>query len=348
MSLQIELKTYERHFYKAEKSLPDFIDQAGLTGSSKQFGFLNKTIHMKTISLVTLICCFSLIFDANGQGAYPPHIDGAEEITYKTDDGTKLNLWIFKPENHKLTDTAPAIVFFFGGGWNAGSPSQFVNHCEYLSARGMVAIVADYRVKSRHDVPVKECVSDAKSAIRWVREHASELGVDGNRIAAGGGSAGGHLAAACATLPKFDDENEDKSVSSKPNALVLFNPALVLAPTDDMEWNREMSGLEKRMGTKPENISPFHNMVGKLPPTIIFHGTGDKTVPFISVEMFTKKMHELGNKCTLVAYQGSPHGFFNYGINSNAVFVDTVHKMDEFLVSLGYLKAPPETVVFTN
>jgi hypothetical protein len=59
-----------------------------------------------------------------------------------------------------------------------------------------------------------------------------------------------------------------------PNALVLFNPALVLAPTDDMEWNKEMSGLEKRMGTKPENISPYHNMVGKLPPTIIFHGTG--------------------------------------------------------------------------
>jgi len=303
---------------------------------------------MKIISLATLVFCFSLIFDAKGQVAYPPNIEGAEEITYKTVDGTKLNLWIFKPINHKLTDTAPAIVFFFGGGWNAGTPSQFVNHCEYLSARGMVAIVADYRVKSRHDVPVKVCVSDAKSAIRWIRENASELGVDGNRIAAGGGSAGGHLAAACATLPLFDDENEDKSVSSKPNALVLFNPALVLAPTDDKEWNIETSGLEKRMGTKPEDISPYHNMVGKLPPTIIFHGTADKTVPFISVELYTKKMHELGNKCTLVAYQGEPHGFFAYGKNSNAVFVDTVHKMDEFLVSLGYLKAPPETVVITN
>jgi acetyl esterase len=128
-----------------------------------------------------------------------------------------------------------------------------------------------------------------------------------------------------------------------PNALVLFNPALVLAPTDDKELNKEMSGLEKRMGTKPEDISPYHNMVGKLPPTIIFHGTADKTVPFISVELFTKKIHDLGNKCTLVAYQGEEHGFFNYG-NSNAIFIDTVHKMDEFLVSLGYLKAV--TVIF--
>jgi acetyl esterase/lipase len=291
-----------------------------------------------------------LIFEAKGQNVYPPLIDGAKEITYKTVDGTKLNLWIFKPENHKSTDNAPAIVFFFGGGWNAGSPTQFVKHCEYLSARGMVAIVADYRVKSRHGVTAKVCVSDAKSAIRWIRENASELGVDGNRIAAGGGSAGGHLAAACATLPKFDEEDENKSISSKPNALVLFNPALILAPIDDVnkEWNEKMAGLEERMGTKPENISPYHNMPGKLPPTIIFHGTADKTVPFLSVELFTERMHEFGNECTLFGYQGEPHGFFNYGKNSNAAFVDTVHKMDEFLVSLGYLKAPPETVVFAN
>jgi len=305
---------------------------------------------MKIVSLLTLICCFGLISEAKGQKEYPPHIDGAKEVTYKTVGATKLNLWIFNPEKHKSTDTAPAIVFFFGGGWSAGSPTQFVKHCEYLSARGMVAIVADYRVKSRHGVPAKDCVSDAKSAIRWVRENASEFGIDSNRIAAGGGSAGGHLAAACATLPRFDDENENKSISSKPNALVLFNPALVLAPIDGGEKlsNEKLAGLEKRMGTKPENMSPYHNVVGKLPPTIIFHGTGDNTVPFMSVELFTKRMHDFDNKCTLVAYQGEPHGFFNYGNKSNAVFVDTVHKMDEFLVSLGYLTAPPETVVSGN
>ncbi len=103
---------------------------------------------MKIVSLATLICCFGLISEAKGQKEYPPHIDGAKEVTYKTVDTTKLNLWIFNPEKHKSTDTAPAIVFFFGGGWSAGSPTQFVKHCEYLSARGMVAIVADYRVKA--------------------------------------------------------------------------------------------------------------------------------------------------------------------------------------------------------
>lgn len=305
---------------------------------------------MKIISLVTLVCCFSLIFEAKGQKEYPPTIVGAEEVTYKTINGVELSLWVFSPENHKSTHTVPAIVFFFGSGWSAGSPTQFVKHCEYLSARGMVAIVADYRVKSRHGVPAKDCVSDAKSAIRWVREHAGELGVDSNRIVAGGGSAGGHLAAASAILPKFDDENENKSISSKPNALILFNPALVLSPIDGIEkqWNEKLAGLEKMMGTKPENISPYHNVVDKLPPTIIFHGTADKAVPFKLVELFTQQMHKFGNKCTLVAYRGEGHGFFNYGKNSNAVFVDTVHKMDDFLVSLGYLKEPPETVVSTN
>jgi acetyl esterase len=304
---------------------------------------------MKIISLLSLICCFSFIFEAKGQTAYPPLIDGAEKITYKTVNGIELNLWMFTPKNHKITDNAPAVVFFFGGGWREGNPAQFVKHCEYLSARGMVAIVADYRVKNRHGVPAKDCVSDAKSAIRWVRKNALEFGIDSNRIAAGGGSAGGHLAAACATLPMFDDENENKSISSKPNALVLFNPVLVLLPiAGEKKFNEKLDGLEIRIGTKPVSLSPYNNMIGNLPPTIIFHGTGDENVPFMTVELFTKKMHKLGNECTLVAYQGEPHGFFNYGKKSNALFVDTVHKMDEFLVSLGYLNAPPETLVISN
>lgn len=302
---------------------------------------------MKTILFASVIIYFSFILEVTGQKTYPPQIDGAKEVTYKTVGETELNLWIFNPPNHKVTNETPAIVFFFGGGWNGGSPSQFVKHSEYLSARGMVAIVADYRVKSRNNVTANKCVSDAKSAIRWVREHATEWGVDPEKIAAGGGSAGGHLAAATATLPKFDEENENNSISSKPDALVLFNPALVLAPVgiDNPEHTKKMEGMEKRMGTKPENMSPYHHIVRNLPPTVIFHGTGDKTVPFESVELFTGKMHEFDNSCTLVAYKGEPHGFFNYGKKSNGAFIDTVNKMDKFLVSIGYLDAPPEVLI---
>ena len=114
---------------------------------------------MKIISFLTFLCYFSVIFEAYGQREYPPHIGGAKEFTYKTVGEIKLNLWIIEPKNHKLIDNAPAIVFFFGGGFNHGNPAQFVKHCEYLSSRVMVAIVADYRVRSRHDIKLIDCPS---------------------------------------------------------------------------------------------------------------------------------------------------------------------------------------------
>ena len=71
--------------------------------------------------------------------------------TYKTASDTQLKLFLFEPDGHKATDKRPAVVFFFGGGWNGGSPSQFYPHCAYLASRGMVAMAADYRVKSRQN-----------------------------------------------------------------------------------------------------------------------------------------------------------------------------------------------------
>jgi len=301
----------------------------------------------KTWMPVLGILLFIVTNIVNGQRNYPPEIQCSNEVIYKVVDGVELKLWIFNPLKHKSNDKKPAVVFFFGGGWNGGSPEQFVPHCEYLSARGMVAMVADYRVKTRHKVLANKCVSDAKSAVRWIRENAATLGVNPNKIAAGGGSAGGHLAAATATLPQYDEPNENSAVSSKPNALLLFNPALVIAPvnSNNDDFNKKMEGIEGRMGVKPQTMSPYHNIKTGIPPTVIFHGTGDTTVPFFTVEMFAKKMKEFGNSCTLVAYKDEPHGFFNYGKKENGPFIDTVNKMDKFLVSLGYLKTPPETKI---
>ena len=154
---------------------------------------------------------------------------GARVETYKTVGDTKLKLYIFAPA---AASNTPAIVFFFGGAWIMGSPQQFEDQCRHYAERGMVAITADYRVGSRQHVKPVQCVADARSAIRWVRANAAKLGIDPNRIAAGGGSAGGHLAACTALITEFDEPNEDKNISATPNALVLFNPGLVLAPLD--------------------------------------------------------------------------------------------------------------------
>ncbi|VGO21284.1 alpha/beta hydrolase [Pontiella sulfatireligans] len=278
----------------------------------------------------------------------PKPLPGSRAEIYKTIDGVKLPLHIFEPKGQKAGDKRPAIVFFFGGGWNGGSPKQFEKQCAYLASRGMVAMTVEYRVKSRHGVKAVSCFSDAKSAIRWVRQNAQRLGIDPNRIAAGGGSAGGHLAGALGTISAFDESTEDTTISAVPNALVLFNPALVLAPVEGYEPRdpKKLAGLEKRMGVPPQQLSPYHNIGSDLPPTIIFHGTADTTVPYNTVELFTEQAKKKGNAVELVPYEGQGHGFFNYKETRKNPFIDTVKKMDAFLVSLGYLQGPDRVDAF--
>ena len=149
----------------------------------------------------TFITLIALAFTASAQLV---KLEGAKAVQYKEASGAKLFLHVFTPEGHKATDARPAIVFFFGGGWNGGTPKQFEPHCQYLAQRGMVAITAEYRVKSRNKTSPFECVADGKSAVRFVRANAAKLGVDPKRVAAGGGSAGGHVAAATGNCPELE------------------------------------------------------------------------------------------------------------------------------------------------
>ncbi|MEJ2701735.1 MAG: alpha/beta hydrolase fold domain-containing protein [Sedimentisphaerales bacterium] len=255
-----------------------------------------------------------------------------EKITYKTVGDVSLQLHVFKPANHKPTDHSPCIVFFFGGGWVGGSPTQFYPHCRYFASRGMVAISAEYRVKNRHGTTPYECVKDGKSAIRWVRTHAEELGIDPRRIAAGGGSAGGHVAAATGTVKGFEEPSEDKAISSKPNALVLFNPVYDNGP--------EGYGYD-RVKEHWREFSPMHNIDQDTPPTIVFLGTKDKLVPVATAEKYKTLMAKSGRRCDLHLYEGQPHGFFNYRDGKNPYYYQTVIEADKFLASLGYLEGNP-------
>lgn len=267
--------------------------------------------------------------------------------TYKTVGGVKLNAYVYEPAGHQASDRRPAIVFFFGGGWTGGSPSQFQHQCAYLATRGLVAITADYRVASRQPVKAVDCVRDAKSAIRWVRQNAARLGIDPDRIAAGGGSAGGHLAACTGVIADLDEAGEDRNVSSRPNALVLYNPALVLAPYDGQTHERFVTGeLANRLGIEPTRLSPIHHVRTGAPPTIVFHGQADTTVPYATAEAFATAMQKAGNRCELVGAAGQPHGYFNYGRGNQSHFLDTLRATDRFLVSLGWLKGPDTVEAF--
>jgi len=94
-------------------------------------------------------------------------------VVYKTVGDVELKLHIFEPPDRQSKEPVPAIVFFFGGGWTGGTPTQFYHQSDYLASRGMMAISAEYRIKSKHGTTPFECVADGKSAIRWVRANAS-------------------------------------------------------------------------------------------------------------------------------------------------------------------------------
>ncbi|MDW8309775.1 MAG: alpha/beta hydrolase [Verrucomicrobiales bacterium] len=275
--------------------------------------------------------------------------DARREI-YKAIGDLKLSLYILTPSDHKPSDRRPAIVFFFGGGWTGGTPMQFAPQCRYLASRGMVAITADYRVFGRHGTPVAKCVEDARSAIRWVRVNAARLGIEPKRIAAGGGSAGGHLAACTALLTNFDAASDDLSISCVPDALVLFNPALVLAPSDRIETfpPERIERLRGRLGAEPEKLSPLHHVRTGAPPTLILHGKADQVVPYRSAEAFAEAMKQAGNRCELVGYDGRGHGFFNYRDARPADFIATTREMDQFFASLGWLTGPPTVERFVK
>jgi acetyl esterase len=260
------------------------------------------------------------------QASYPPKLKNARVETYRKIGSTELKLWIFGESDPKAEK--PAIVFFFGGGWNSGSPNQFEPQAQHFADRGMIAIVADYRVKSRHGVQVVECVKDAKAAIAWVRENAQRLGIDPDRIAASGGSAGGHLAASTGTISGLGHDE-------RPNAMILFNPACTLAPIADWQppKSKAMRSFE-HLGIEAQKISPTHHIGPHTPPTLILHGKNDTTVAYASVVVFENEMKKAQRPCKLVGYDGAGHGFFNRGED----YRKTLAEADAFLVELGWIK----------
>lgn len=256
-------------------------------------------------------------------------LDPPEEVNYTEIDSIKLKMRLFYPGDLDPGRQYPAILFFFGGGWNGGSMDQFLPHAAYFASRGMVGIVADYRVHSRHGTTPFDAVQDARSAIRFLRQNAARFCIDPSRIVASGGSAGGHLAAAAGNLPDPGEDGEAPPVSPRPDALVLFNPVFDNGPGG--------YGYE-RIGERYPEISPLHNIRPGAPPTIVFLGTEDRLIPVKTAKEYRSRMEAAGSTCELHLYEGQKHGFFNF--RNTLYFNKTVLEADRFLRELGYLDKP--------
>ncbi|MDB2493982.1 alpha/beta hydrolase [Flavobacteriaceae bacterium] len=269
---------------------------------------------------------FSSILFLSGVAHASPEIIDSNAVVYKTLDGVNLKLHVYNPTNFDAQTMHNAIIFFHGGGWNNGSHKAFKRQSMYFASRGMVAISAEYRLKNTHGTTPYDAVEDAKSAIRYVRANAHKFKINPNTITAGGGSAGGHLAASCGLLKMWDNSAEDLTVSSKPNALVLLNPVLDLGPD---------RYAHKRFGKDFKLISPMQNISKNAPPTLILVGTEDRILPVPTVKKYQSIMESFDNRCDVVLYQDQGHAFF--AKPPIKYFVETTDEIDRFLVSLGLL-----------
>jgi acetyl esterase/lipase len=262
-----------------------------------------------------ILASLSLACSALGQ-------ENIKTFTYSKTKQADLEVAVHFPPGWKETDRRPGIVFFFGGGWESGTIKQFEPQAQYLAGRGMIAALADYRVKSRHGVTPRECVEDARNAVRWLRQNAARLGLDPDRIVASGGSAGGHIAACTTLMP--ESEQKGKDVSCKANALLLFNPVLRFSPPLFKKIDNDQA-----VG---KAISPVLYLAKDSPPTLLFFGTDDFL--FQQGEEFMQRSRELGHRAEMFTAEKQPHGFFN----KSPWREKTLQRADEFLVSLRYLQ----------
>jgi len=236
---------------------------------------------------------------------------------------------VYKPSILENNKKYKAMVFFFGGGWSKGSPTQFQSQAAHFVSKGFICFLPDYRVENRNHTTPFEALKDAKSAIRFIKEHAEQFQVDSASIVAAGGSAGGQLAAAAALIKDYNEDTDNLKISPVAAALVLFNPVVDNGPGG--------FGYE-RIGDAYLHFSPLHNVRQGAPPTLFMLGKKDHLIPVVTAEYYKMVMEKVGSKCELKLYDNAGHGFFNQNKKGdNPFYFQTLVATEEFLRSIGYL-----------
>lgn len=249
----------------------------------------------------------------------PAHAFAPRKVTYRTVGDTSLSLHVFEPTPGGKA-ARPAIVFFFAGGWTRGTPIQFYAECAHFAGQGFVAISADYRLASPKGGPTPfDAIEDARVALRWVHDHASELGVDPQRIVAAGASAGGHLA----MMTAFGN---DAPGNVQPAALVLWYPILDPSPAG---FGNGLFGTDYRRASPLELASKQ-----RLPPSLLLFGDADSATPIATVREFQNRARAVGARCELVIYPGGKHPLYAYRDGGGPLREATLVAADRFLATL--------------
>jgi acetyl esterase len=281
------------------------------------------------IPVITLLCALaglSLAAETPTKGGF----DGpaGKPHTYKSSAGKERRMEIYFPPNHDPAKAkVPGLILFHGGGWTAGNLRQFRTACAYFASRGLVCATAEYQMLGKGEIAKlpkgqsfkRVCVTDAKSAIRWFKQHAGELGIDPHRIITGGGSAGGHISALATLNPGLNDPADPKDINTDVVAYLWFNPAF--SPVD----------------ARDSEVDILRHQRAVLPPAIVFFGDQD----IIWKDHWDKahaKWKELGARNpNLLLAKGQAHSFFNKEPWRTVTLIEA----DKFLVKHGLLTGEP-------
>lgn len=234
----------------------------------------------------------------------PDAMAEAETFVYRSDLPEPLRLHVFKPAAWRALDRRPALMIFFGGDWTHGTPLHVADWTRWAAASlGLVGVAPDYRTAARFGASPFDAVHDARAALRWVEEHASELGLDPQRVIVGGDSTGGHLALWTALTRAVPDTEKNDASPFRPAALVLTSAV--------SDTSVATGYTPERFGTRAEAFSPVHQLDARMPPVLMFHGDADRIVPYIQSVRLRAALLSTGNACELITISGGTHNFGN-------------------------------------
>jgi len=245
-------------------------------------------------------------------------------VVYKSVADYKRELRIFEPKVPKPADRRPCFLAIHGGGWTAGTPEVMYCVASHFAERGWLGVSMQYRhQRADRGTTVFDCVRDGRSAVRYLRAHAAELGIDPNRIVVGGRSAGGHIAVGAATFDGLDEPGEDTAVSCAPNAVICYSAVL---DTSVQGYGRDTIGERWR------ELSPLLHVRAGLPPTLVLHGIRDTIRPVAGAKAFSEAMTKAGNKCELILHERGNHSDM---MRTAQLFDEAMQQTRDFLIKCG-------------
>jgi len=249
------------------------------------------------------------LLDREAPVAVPEGVIEELDITYGQEGDIALKLDLYRPE--VSTTPLPAILFIHGGGWTKGDKSDYKFYAAKLPLNGYVVATMGYRFADVSGFP--GCVSDTKCAVRWLRANAERLGIDPNKIAVAGGSAGGYLAMMAgytSDVPELEGNGGNPDVSSAVQAVIdLYGPTDLT--TEVAQVHPTITNFMKvsyaQDPSRYEAASPLFHVDADAPPTFIIQGTLDTLVTPDQSDALAEKFQALGVEYWYDCYPGWPH-----------------------------------------